>query len=137
MPGEKTSVKFGYTIVYVPDVAKAIAFYQAAFGLSPRFIHESGDYGELDTGQTTLSFASHELAGSNLPGGYQRPDPAAPPLGIELAFVTPDVVAAVAQAIEAGATLAAEPRNKPWGQTVAYVRAPEGTLIELCTPVGG
>ena len=40
-------------------------------------------------------------------------------------------------AIEAGATLAAEPRNKPWGQTVAYVRAPEGTLIELCTPVGG
>ena len=28
------------------------------------------------------------------------------------------------------------PITKPWGQTVAYVRAPEGTLIELCTPMG-
>jgi hypothetical protein len=23
----------------------------------------------------------------------------------------------------------------PWGQSLAYVRTPEGTLVELCTPV--
>jgi len=22
----------------------------------------------------------------------------------------------------------------PWGQTISYVRAPEGTLVEICTP---
>ncbi|RZL31926.1 MAG: VOC family protein, partial [Rubrivivax sp.] len=25
------------------------------------------------------------------------------------------------------------PVTKPWGQTVAYVRCPDGTLVELCT----
>jgi hypothetical protein len=24
----------------------------------------------------------------------------------------------------------------PWGQTISYVRAPEGTLVEICTPTG-
>jgi lactoylglutathione lyase len=23
----------------------------------------------------------------------------------------------------------------PWGQTVSYVRCPDGTLVELCTPM--
>jgi catechol 2,3-dioxygenase-like lactoylglutathione lyase family enzyme len=130
-------VKFGYTIVYVPDVAAALDFYGRAFGFATRFAHDSGLYGELQTGDTTLAFAAHALAGDNLPGGYQPVDPAARPLGIELGFVTPDVPAAVERAVAAGATVTAEPKAKPWGQVVAYVRAPEGTLIELCTPVGG
>ncbi|MFO0881076.1 MAG: VOC family protein [Gemmataceae bacterium] len=129
-------MKFGYTIVYVPDVAAALDFYSRAFGFSIRFVHESGQYGELDTGTTTLAFVVHEVASGNLPGGYQRVDPKAPPFGIELGFVTSDVPAAVERAVAAGATITAEPKHKPWGQVVAYVRAPEGTLIELCTPVG-
>ncbi len=28
------------------------------------------------------------------------------------------------------------PVEKPWGQIVSYVRASDGCLIELCTPVG-
>lgn len=130
-------MQFGYTIVYVTDVAAALDFYGRAFGFPIRFAHDSGQYGELDTGATTLAFAAHDLAGSNLPGGYQRIDPAAPPFGIEIGFVTPDVPAAVSRAVAAGASVAAEAKTKPWGQVVAYVRAPEGTLIELCTPVGG
>jgi catechol 2,3-dioxygenase-like lactoylglutathione lyase family enzyme len=129
-------VKFGYTIIYVPNVAAAIDFYGRAFGLPTKFVHDSGQYGELDTGATTLAFASHALADGNLPGGYQRPDPSAPPFGIELAFVTSDVPAAVARASAAGAAVVVEAKAKPWGQVVAYVRAPEGTLIELCTSVG-
>mgnify|MGYP006317175061 FL=1 len=38
-------MKFGYTIVYVPDVAASLAFFESAFGLSRRFLHESGSYG--------------------------------------------------------------------------------------------
>ena len=54
-------MKLGYTIIYVPNVAESLSFFESAFGLSRRFLHESGDYGELETGETTLAFASHEL----------------------------------------------------------------------------
>ncbi len=41
-----------------------------------------------------------------------------------------------ARALEAGFTPFVEPRVMPWGQTVAYVRDPDGVLVELCTPWG-
>jgi lactoylglutathione lyase len=59
-------IKFGYTILYVTDVIKSIEFYEKAFGFERKFITPDSDYGELNTGETTLSFASKELANSNL-----------------------------------------------------------------------
>jgi uncharacterized glyoxalase superfamily protein PhnB len=129
-------MQFGYTILYVEDVAAAIDFYERAFGLARRFISDDATYGEMDTGGTTLSFAKHTLASQFIPGGYLRNDPAAQPAGIEIGFVTDDVQAAWDTALAAGATSIAAPATKPWGQTVAYVRDPEGMLVELCTPVG-
>ncbi|HZH43374.1 MAG TPA: VOC family protein [Lysobacter sp.] len=128
-------MKFGYTIVYVPDVAASLAFFEHAFGLARRFLHDSGAYGELDTGATTLAFASHAIGTSNLPGGYVRGDASAQPLGVEIALVTPDVPAAHQRAVQAGASALAEPAHKPWGQVVSYLRCPDGTLVELCTPM--
>ncbi len=130
-------MKFGYTIVYVASVPDTLAFYQAAFGFSTRFLHESGDYGELETGATALAFAAHALGDAHFGKAWQKLDPHAPPPGIELAFVTTDVAAAYAKAIAAGAQAVNPLDEKPWGQTVAYVRAKEGTLIELCSPMGG
>lgn len=129
-------MKLGYTIVYVPNVAQSLAFFEAAFGLKRRFLHESGTYGELDTGETTLSFAAHELGDGNFPGGHVRANESAQPLGVEIALVTDDVVSAHGKAIAHGATELAPPAQKPWGQTVSYVRSPDGMLVELCTPVG-
>jgi lactoylglutathione lyase len=40
------------------------------FGFKRRFLHESETYGEIETGETTLSFAAHELADGNVPGGH-------------------------------------------------------------------
>lgn len=130
-------MKFGYTIVYVPSVVDALRFYQDAFGFETRFLHESGEYGELETGSTVLAFASHAMGYLNLGGKYQKADPAAAPLGVELAFVTEDVDAAYAKALAAGAIPIKAPIEKPWGQVVGYVRAIEGSLIELCSPMGG
>lgn len=129
-------MKFGYTIVYVSDVAASLTFFENAFGLARRFLHESGGYGELETGATTLSFASHETARGNLGRDYAAADASASPLGIEVGLVTDDVAAACDRAVKAGATLLKPPSVKPWGQTVAYVRCPDGTLVELCTAVG-
>lgn len=129
-------MKLGYTILYVADVASALSFYERAFGFKRRFLHESGAYGELETGETTLSFAAHELGDSNFPGGHVRAGESATPLGMEIGLVTLDVAFAHANALREGAVELSAPVQKPWGQIVSYVRAPDGCLIELCTPVG-
>ena len=130
-------VKYGYTIVYVASVEKTLEFYKKAFGFEVRFLHESKDYGELETGETVLAFASHEMGEMNLHGKYLKGNTSEKPFGIELAFVTKNVEAAYKKAIAAGAIPLKEPTPKPWGQVVAYVRAIDGSLIELCSPVSG
>jgi lactoylglutathione lyase len=130
-------MKFGYTIVYVSSVADALTFYEDAFGFETRFLHESGQYGELNTGETVLAFASHDMGEMNLDGHYQKNDINTTPFGVELAFVTDDVATSYTKAVAAGAVSIKEPTTKPWGQVVAYVRSREGSLIEMCSPIGG
>jgi lactoylglutathione lyase len=130
-------MKFGYTIIYVPNVAESLSFFESAFGLSRRFLHESGDYGELETGETTLAFASHELGKMNFPAGIVVASESIKPLGFEIALVTSTVAEAHAKALAAGATELKVPESKSWGQVVSYVRCPDGTLVEICSPVGG
>lgn len=127
-------MKLAYTILYVSDVAATLDFYRAAFGLPVRMLHESGDYGELDTGETTLSFSSLRLMTQI--GKHPKPaDPSSP--SFEIAFTVDDVAAALARAVEAGAKQVQAPEVMPWGQTTAYVTDPNGFLVELCTPMGG
>ncbi len=130
-------MKLGYTIAYVPNVASSLGFFTQAFGLTQRFLHESGDYGELETGATTLAFASHGLGDLNFKDGFVRASESLKPLGMEIALVTGDVAAAHVNALRCGATELSAPSQKPWGQTVSYLRCPDGILVELCTPIGG
>jgi lactoylglutathione lyase len=127
--------RLGWVIAYVPDVAAAIEFYEQAFGLERKFAAEDGSYGELNTGQTTLAFASEELGRSNFDGGVQRPAAEAGPFNVEVVLVFDDVKAAYERATERGATTLAAPKEKPWGQLTAYVRDPFGTLVEIAAPV--
>ncbi|MCA9668108.1 MAG: VOC family protein [Myxococcales bacterium] len=129
-------MKLGYVLLYVDDVAAAITFYERAFGLERAFVHESGQYGELATGATKLGFVHHETAGSH-GFGYRKQTASSDPPANEVGLVTDDVEAAFKRAVDAGATPASEPKTKPWGQTVAYVRDPSGFLVELATPMGG
>lgn len=128
-------MKFGYTIVYVPDVAASLAFFARAFGLAQRFLHDSGSYGELETGDTTLAFAAHALGEAHFRGGHVAAHSSPQPLGMEIALVTADVHGAHAVALAAGAAELSPPQAKPWGQLVSYVRCPDGTLVELCSPM--
>ncbi len=128
-----SAMKFAYTIVYVANVEASLVFFEQAFGLVRRFLVPTGDYGELETGGTALAFAQHATARANLGHDYVDARGSALPLGMEIGLVTDDVAAACERAVAAGATLLTAPATKPWGQTVAYVRSPDGTLIELCT----
>ena len=127
-------MKLGYVILYVKDVLRSISFYEEAFGLKRRFVHEAGLYAEMDTGSTTLSFAAYGLAKSNLPCGFREHNLSGPPAGFELAFTTNDVQVAYDRALAAGAISAAPPVAKPWGQIVAFVRDRDGIIVELCSP---
>lgn len=129
-------MKYGYTIIYVSSVEETLEFYKNAFGFDVKFIHESKAYGELETGETTLAFASHEMGEMNLDGKYLKANINEQPFGVELAFVTDDVKASYTRAISAGAMAIKEPTEKPWGQVVGYVRAVDGSIIELCSPIG-
>jgi len=124
-------MKFGYTIVYVEFVEATIAFYEKAFGLK-RDMVAGEEFGQLATGETKLAFAAKKMLHG--PGLFASPEGKV--LGVEIALVTDKVQAAFDKAVAAGAMAVSKPEQKPWGQTVAYVRDNNGFLVELCTPVG-
>lgn len=126
-------IRLGYVILYVPDVAAAMDFYERAFGLPRRFVHESGTYAELETGATALAFADENTTPTAGAFELNRRDRKA--CGAEVGLVVTDVSVAYQRALAAGATAVLEPVEKPWGQTVAYVRDDCGFLVELCTEV--
>ncbi|MEL6958938.1 MAG: VOC family protein [Pseudomonadota bacterium] len=128
-------MKLAYTIIYVPDVPTTVQFYEDAFGLTRRFVHDSNLYAEMETGTTALAFAGDEAAEMN--GLALRPNrPRDLPAGWEVCLVTDDVEQAFARAIEAGAVPVAPPEDKPWGQIVSYVRDLNGCIVEIASPVG-
>ena len=127
-------MKLGYIIYYVESVEKTISFYENAFGMQRKFLHESGEYGEMDSGTTSLAFASLNMAVSNSIGfqprasGFKSAD-------MEIGLISDDVKAAHAKAITEGAFEVKEPQTKPWGQVVSYVRDVNGFLVEICSPM--
>jgi hypothetical protein len=67
-------IKFAYTILYVENVLKSMEFYQRAFGFSEKMLAPDNSYGEVMSGETTLSFAQLSLAKSNLKDGFIESD---------------------------------------------------------------
>ena len=129
-------MKFAYTILYVASVPRSMAFYEAALGLQRRMLHESENYGEMETGGTVLAFYAIQQAQDTFTTGIADVSPGAPPPPFELAFTTDDVEAAYTHAVQSGALAVSPPHGMPWGQTVAYIRDQDGFLIEICTPMG-
>ena len=129
-------INFAYTILYVEDVTKSIAFYEKAFGFTRKFVTPDNSYGELLTGNTTLSFASIDLAKTNLKDGFIESSNKNKPFAQEIGFTTDNVDEVYDNAIKAGAISETPAKLKSHGQTVAYVRDIDGFLIEICTPMG-
>ncbi|WP_037453323.1 VOC family protein [Sinorhizobium fredii] len=123
---------FGYSILYVPDVVATVSFYETAFGLKRKFIHESNLYAEMETGSTILAFAGEAMADLNglAIRANRKADLAA---GFEIALVCSAPLEAYDKAVSAGAAPVKPPESKPWGQVVAYVRDLNGCLVELCS----
>jgi lactoylglutathione lyase len=129
-------VQFAGYSALVPDVAATVDFYQRAFGLEIGYLHPSGHYAEMKTGEVLLSFTGEklweELMIEELP--YDRAVPSDPPKGGFIALTFEDIGSALTRAVEAGALKLTDPSRKPWGQTIALIRDLNGHLIELATP---
>jgi uncharacterized glyoxalase superfamily protein PhnB len=126
-------MQFGGMVLYVDQVSPVVDFYRRAFGLNVRFFDETLGFAELETGGSMLAITAHSLGEMLMPNQYLRPADGQP-AGIEIAFLTLDVPASFAKAIAEGAKPITPPRRMPWGLEVAYVRAPEGTLIGFSEP---
>ncbi|MBE0369604.1 glyoxalase [Pseudoalteromonas sp. MMG013] len=118
------------TVIYVDNVEEVLDFYYQAFGLNATELTESADYGELNTGEVKLGFASHPFAQAQFKQSYIRAQPKQPALGFELAMRCKNVSESYDKAVNAGAEPLMPPCNKN-EHTQAYVRAIDGTLIAL------
>ncbi|GAV57903.1 Glyoxalase_2 domain-containing protein [Cephalotus follicularis] len=126
------SPAFAYTVVYVKDVAKSVAFYAKAFGYQVRRLDESHRWGELESGQTTIAFTSaHQHETDDLTGVVQVPRSSRERQQVEVCFAYPDVDAAYKRAVENGAVAVSKPEDKEWGQRVGYVRDIDGIVVRM------
>jgi lactoylglutathione lyase len=116
-----------YVVLVVDDLDRSLEFYCGRLGL--RLGHRSDPYAQLATGPTRISLYTREAMGRTLGRPLAPPDPGAP--GFELGFKVDDVDAAFAELATAGVTTVTPPTDRPWGQRTAYVRDPDGHLIEL------
>ena len=128
-------MRLGYIRVYVPDVPAALDFCERAFGFEQRFLTRATPMARWKPAALRSAFAAESLIALN--GVTARPNRRSdPPAAAEVGLVTDDVAAAYRKAVSAGAVAYQEPAEKPWGQTVGYVRDDNGFLVEICSPMG-
>lgn len=116
-----------YMILIVEDLDRSLLFYTEVLGL--RLGHRSGDYAQLDTGVTHLGFYTREAMAKTLGMPLEAPAPHTP--GFEIGFKVDNVDAAFTELVKRGAAPVTPPTTRSWGQRTAYIRDPDGHLIEL------
>jgi catechol 2,3-dioxygenase-like lactoylglutathione lyase family enzyme len=129
-------VRLSHVRLLVAHFDKCFRFYRDVMGFEATFGEEGSGYADFAVGESAALalFDREEMARtagtSALPEGEPSQD------RLALIFSVEDLEATVAQLRERGATGIIEPKNHPeWGIRTAYVRDPDGTLIELNTPM--
>lgn len=116
-----------YVVLVVEDVDRSLGFYFGLLGLP--LSHRSGPYAQLETGVTRVALYERGAMAATLGWELDRPSPDAP--AFELGFKVDDCDAAYGELVAGGAVPAVTPTDRPWGQRTAYVRDPDGHLVEL------
>jgi len=105
--------------IVAPDLPASIAFYQAAFDAEWLEDIHSLQFGSYDDGNFfLLTVADPQI--HPWPGGPAK-----------FGLLVPDVDAAHAKALAAGAVLVCEPEDKPWKPRASCVADPGGNNIDL------
>jgi catechol 2,3-dioxygenase-like lactoylglutathione lyase family enzyme len=116
-----------YVVLVVADLERSLKFWTGVLGL--RLGHRSGGYAQLDTGRTRIALYERAAMSETLGRSLRAPDREAP--AFEVGFKVADVDAAFAALVARGAEPEVAPTDRPWGQRTAYLRDPDGHLVEL------
>ena len=128
-------MRLGYVIAYVADVDATIEWWEGAFGLGRPGAHRGGSYGELDTGATTLSFASHEMGKANLPGGFVARDLPGHPRRSRSHWWTTTYTRPTPARSRPERASWPPPSRSPGVRPSRTCATPTATLVELCSPM--
>lgn len=110
------------------DFEGAVAFYRDGLGLDPADLWTDNGRGQL----FLAGEASLEIFDPDYAAGVDQIEVGERVTGqIRFAFEVPDVRAAVARALQYGATLVHEPVLTPWGDLNVRLSSPEGLQITL------
>ena len=116
-----------YVVLMVADLDRALAFYTGTLALTLQ--RRAEHYAQIKAGTTRLSLYTRDAMAETLGMAIEAPRLDAP--AFELGFKVADCDAAFAELVAAGAAAVTMPTTRPWGQRTAYVRDPDGNLIEL------
>ena len=106
--------------------------------IEARIVEAAVDFSKelgVDWKGVTTGVGNFTLGGATGRGTYVDLGAAAPTSSIGIGFITDNVPEVLQKATSFGAVMVSEPVEKPWGQVVAYLRDPDGFLIEVCTPM--
>jgi len=84
-------MNYFYTVLYAESVIETIEFYEKVFGFSRKFISPANNYAELNSGETTISFASFSLGDANFKKGFEKISNTRKPMGVEWAFTAKNI----------------------------------------------
>jgi catechol 2,3-dioxygenase-like lactoylglutathione lyase family enzyme len=121
-----------YVVLIVSDLERALSVYTGTLGLDLQ--HRAEQYAQMSAGTTRLSLYTRDAMAETLGIAIDTPSPAAP--AFEIGFKVSDCDAAFAELVAAGAPAVVPLTTHPWGQRTAYVRDPDGNLIELAQDLG-
>ena len=121
--------RLDYVILYASELEDSIRFYRDVIGLEFRF-SENG-YAEFATGST--KFGLYEAA--RVRGLIGSPPASSDGPACEVALIVDDVDAEAIRLRAAGATILAEPTDRPWGHRTLHVADPDGNVVEFAQEI--
>jgi predicted enzyme related to lactoylglutathione lyase len=115
-------MKLSQTRLLVDDFGACFRFYRDVIGLTPSFGDEESGYASFSSGDGTLALFQRDEQRAVVPLGERG----------DAALVVLEVESTDAEVSRLGDGIVAGPVSRPdWGGRVAYLRDPEGNLLEL------
>jgi catechol 2,3-dioxygenase-like lactoylglutathione lyase family enzyme len=127
--------KYAYTRLLVSNFKACFLFYRDVMGFQATYGTENDTYADFNTGGVSIALfdrleMSKAVGTSHLPADANTQD------RVCLIFAVEDVDAACQQLKTQGIPLTVGPSDHPdWGIRSAYVRDPDGNLIEINQPL--
>jgi predicted enzyme related to lactoylglutathione lyase len=111
------------------DIKRLVTFYEAVTGLPARWLND--DFAEIPTPGCTLAIGSERTVALFAEGSARAADNHT----AIIEFSMDDVDAVFARLGSVLTNVVQPPTTMPWGNRSLLVRDPEGTLVNLFTPV--